>query len=84
MVVTISMTTAVRIEITVSAGFRMIMVTRVAAMEISELMIWGNALAQQLPQSIHVIGVDRHDIAVGMSIKVFNRQSLHPPEQVVP
>ena len=39
--VTISMTTAVRIEITVSAGFRMIMVTRVAAMEISELMIWG-------------------------------------------
>ena len=35
------MTTAVRMEITVRAGFRMIIVTKVAAMVITELMIWG-------------------------------------------
>ena len=37
--VTRSITTAVRMEITVRAGFRISMVTSVAVMEISELMI---------------------------------------------
>ena len=44
----------------------------------------GNALAQQLAQGIHVVGVHGHDVAVGVGIKIFDGQRLHLAEQVVP
>ena len=43
----------------------------------------GNALAHQLTQGIDVVGVHRHDVAVGMGIKVFDGQGLHAVKQVV-
>ena len=43
----------------------------------------GNTLAQQLPQSIHIIGIDGHDIAVGVGIKIFDGKRFHSPEQIV-
>ena len=43
-----------------------------------------NALADELAQGVHVVGVDRHDVAVGVGVKVFDGQGLHLVEQVVP
>ena len=37
----------------------------------------GNALAEQLPQGVHVVGVDGHDVAVGVGVKVLDGQRLH-------
>ena len=44
----------------------------------------GNALTDKLPQSVHIIGIHGHDVAVGMGIKVFDGQGLHFGKQVVP
>ena len=37
----------------------------------------GNTLGYHLPQGIDIIGIDRHDIPMGMGIKIFNRQIFH-------
>ena len=36
-----------------------------------------NTLADQLSQGIYVVGIYRHNIPVGMGIKILNRQGLH-------
>ncbi len=41
----------------------------------------GSRLGNQLPQGISVIGVNRHDVTVGVGIEVGNRQCFHMPEQ---
>ena len=43
----------------------------------------GDALAQKLPERIHIIGVHGHNIAVGMGVKIFDGQGFHPGEQIV-
>ena len=43
-----------------------------------------NTLADQLSQRIHIVGIDRHDIAMGMRIKVADRKSLHMCKQLHP
>ena len=40
-----------------------------------------NALADELTQSVHVVGVDGHDVAVGMRIEILNGQGFHVGEQ---
>ena len=42
-----------------------------------------DALADELAQGVHVVGVNRHDVAVSVGIKVLDGQSLHLVEQVV-
>ena len=42
----------------------------------NELMIWGNALADQLSERIHVVGINRHDVSVGMGVKIADRQRI--------
>ena len=44
----------------------------------------GNTLAQQLAQGVDVVGVHRHDVAVGVGVKVGDGQGFHAVEQVVP
>ena len=70
-------------EITVSAGFKIIIVINVAIMDITELMICGILWLKSLSQCIHVIGIDRHDIPMCMGVKIFDRQRLHPAEQII-
>ena len=43
----------------------------------------GNALAEQLPQCIYVVGIYGHDVAVGMGIEVFDGQGLHFGKQLI-
>ena len=43
-----------------------------------------NTLADQLPQRIDVIGIDGHNIPMGMGIKIFNRERFHFLKQIVP
>ena len=42
----------------------------------------GHTLADHLPQSVDVVGIDAHDIAVGMGVKIAQRQAFHMAEQV--
>ena len=42
----------------------------------------GDALADHLAEGIHVVGVHRHDIAVGVGVKVADGQALHVGEQL--
>ena len=41
-----------------------------------------DALADELAQGVHVVGVDGHDVAVRVRVKVADRQGLHVREQV--
>ena len=43
-----------------------------------------DALAQHLAQGVHVVGIHRHDIPVGMGVKITDRQALHVGEQLHP
>ena len=43
----------------------------------------GQALADHLAQGVDVVGVDRHDVAVGVGIKIFDGQRLHVGEHLV-
>ena len=43
---------------------------------------FGDALADELAQGVHVVGVDGHDVAVRVRVKVADRQGLHVREQV--
>ena len=43
----------------------------------------GNTLADHLPHGIDVVGIHRHDIPVGMGVKVLDGQPLHFFKQVV-
>ena len=43
----------------------------------------GNALAQELAQGVHVVGVDGHDVTVSVGVEILDGQGFHPPEQVV-
>ena len=43
----------------------------------------GQALADELAQGINIVGVDRHDVAVGVAVKILDGQGLHVDEQVV-
>ena len=43
----------------------------------------GNTLADHLAQCINIIGVDRHDIAMCMCIKIFNRKCFHALEHLI-
>ena len=43
----------------------------------------GNALTEQLPQRIHVVGIDGHDVAVSVGIKIFDGQGFHFGKQLV-
>ena len=43
----------------------------------------GQALADELAQGINIVGVDRHDVTVGVAVKILNGQCLHVDEQVV-
>ena len=42
-----------------------------------------NALAQKLTEGVDVVGVYRHDVAMGVGVKILDGQSLHFAEQVV-
>ena len=42
-----------------------------------------NALAEQLTQGVHVVGVDGHDVAVGVGVEILDGQPLHALEEVV-
>ena len=42
-----------------------------------------HALAEELAQRVHVVGIDRHDVAVGMGIKIADRQRFHVGEQLL-
>ena len=44
----------------------------------------GQHLADHLAQRIGVVGIVAHDLAVGMRVKVADRQGLHVREQLVP
>lgn len=59
------------------------MATRAVTKESRELMIWG-ALADELPQGVHVVGVDRHDVPVGVGVKVPQGEGLHVLEELLP
>ena len=52
------------------------MVTSVAVMVISGVDDLRDTLAQQLPQRIHIVGIYRHDIAMGMGVKIFDGKRL--------
>ena len=41
-------------------------------------------MAEQLPQGVHIVGVDGHNIAVSVGVEIFNGQCFHVVEQVVP
>ena len=36
-----------------------------------------NTLGNHLTQSVNIVGINRHDVPVGMGIKIFNRKILH-------
>ena len=40
----------------------------------------GHALADHLAQRVDVVGVNAHDIAVGMGVEITDGQALHMPE----
>ena len=40
----------------------------------------GNAVADDLPERVDVVGVDRHNVAVTVRIEVAERKALHPGE----
>ena len=42
----------------------------------------GDALAEHLTEGIHVVGVDGHDVAVRMGVKVADGQALHVGEEL--
>ena len=42
-----------------------------------------NTLADHLTQGINIIGIDRHDISMGMCVKIFYRQSLHTLKHLI-
>ena len=42
----------------------------------------GDALADQLAQGVHIVGVDGHDVPMGVGVKIPDRQRLHVPEQL--
>ena len=42
-----------------------------------------NTLADHLTESIDIVRVDGHDISVGMSVKIFDRQFFHVSKQIV-
>ena len=44
----------------------------------------GDAHADHLLQGVDVVGVDGHDIPVGVGVEIPDGQGLHPPEQLVP
>ena len=44
--------------------------------------LW-NTLADHLAQCINIIGVDRHDIAMCMCIKIFNRKCFHALKHLI-
>ena len=41
-----------------------------------------DALADHLAQGVHVVGVHRHDVAVGVLVKILDGQALHMGEQL--
>ena len=42
----------------------------------------GNALADELAQGVHIVGVDRHDVAVGVGVEVTDGEGFHVLEQL--
>ena len=42
-----------------------------------------DTLAHKLAQRINIVGIYRHNVAMGMGIKIFNGQCLHAVEQVI-
>ena len=44
--------------------------------------LW-DALAEQLSQCIHIIGIHGHNVAVGVGVKILDRQGLHVCEQLI-
>ena len=44
----------------------------------------GQALTDHLPHGVNIVGVDGHDISVGMGIKISDGKFLHLPEQIIP
>ena len=44
----------------------------------------GQALADHLAEGVDVVGVDGHDVAVGMGVKVADGQLFHVGEQILP
>ena len=44
----------------------------------------GNTLADHLPQGIDIIGINGHDIAVGVGIKILDGQAFHMVEKLGP
>ena len=43
-----------------------------------------DALADELPEGVHIVGVDRHDVPVGRGVKIFDGQGLHFGEKLYP
>ena len=43
----------------------------------------GDGLADHLAQGVHIVGVQAHDVAVGVAVKVAQGQAFHVGEQVV-
>ena len=44
----------------------------------------GDSVPNHLPQRVHVIRVDRHDVSVGMGVEVTQRKVLHVGEKALP
>ena len=42
----------------------------------------GDALADHLAQGVHIVGVYRHDVAVGVGVKIPDRQTFHVGEKL--
>ena len=42
------------------------------------------ALADELPEGVHIVGIDRHDIPMGRGVKIFDGQGLHFGEKLYP
>ena len=43
----------------------------------------GDAVADDLPEGVHIVGIDRHNVAVRMRVKVAEREFLHTAEEVL-
>ena len=42
----------------------------------------GDALADHLAQGVHIVGVHRHDVAVGVGVKIPDGQAFHVGEKL--
>ncbi len=80
---TSSMTTAVSTEMMVRVGLSMQHGYQCGGHGDARVNNLRDTLADELAQGVHVVGVNRHDVAVSVGIKVLDGQSLHLVEQVV-